>query len=213
MAWPKKLFDGVPRQWNLDQIHFTRGKHLENPEYEREMHRDGQNWLAGYIIPPFQRPLVWNEGRMIKFIESAVLGLHLGTWCYNRATNAPIEKVRMDDGRVREFYHYTDRWIIDGQQRLTALDRFFDDAFPVFGSRWSEVDRLVQRRFLNNTSFSAYETKIYDEQELRVLYDRLNFGGVPHTPDQRATKDSDVAGLFDDLIEKMESDEGARPAP
>jgi hypothetical protein len=34
--------------------------------------------------------------------------------------------------------------------------------------------------------FSAFETSIQDQLQLRALYDRLNFGGVAHTQDPRA---------------------------
>src|SRR3546814_5854747 len=64
--------------------------------------------LCGLFIPPFQRPLVWEMDRKIAFIESAYLGIHLGTIVFNDALNLP-----MVDGR----FDPTDRWLIDGQQR------------------------------------------------------------------------------------------------
>ena len=77
------------------------------------------------------------------------------------------------------------------KQRLTALDRFFDDAFPVFGEKWSEVDKIRQRHFLMSTAFTAYETRIEKVNELQDLYNRLAFGGIPHTPADIATDDAE----------------------
>lgn len=176
IAWPKKILDGSARAWSLDHLYHNKQDNVRSAHYY-----GAQTWLLGYILPPFQRPVVWSEDRMIRFIESAVLGFNLGTWCYNNAGDAPM---RIINGR--EYFHRTDLWLIDGQQRLTALDRFFDDFFPVFGLFWSEVDTVRKRNFLSSTGFPAYETRIYDETALRDLYDRLNFGGVAHTADQRA---------------------------
>lgn len=179
VEWPNKILVGTPRSWNLDHLYHNKTR---DGDSDRSMHYGVQAWLMGYILPPFQRPVVWDDGRMIRFVESAVLGFHLGTWCYNNAGDAPMRTIG-----GKEYFHKTDLWLIDGQQRLTALDRFFDDYFPVFGLFWSEVPTVRKRGFLSNTSFGAHETKIHDETTLRNLYDRLNFGGVAHTEDQRAS--------------------------
>jgi len=184
MAWPERLFRGTPRELNFYHLHLNKKELSENPEKFRSMHKPGQKWLMGYSLPPFQRPVVWEEDRMVKFIESAVLGLHLGTWVYNASDKSDTKL-----GRVT--MHITDQWLIDGQQRLTALDRFFDDAFPVFGEKWSEVDKIRQRHFLMSTAFTAYETRIEKVNELQDLYNRLAFGGIPHTPADIATDDAE----------------------
>ena len=182
MAWPNRMLDGSARSWTLNHLYHERACYLADPVKESEMFLPNQTWLMGQILPPFQRDLVWDINRMVRFIESAVYGLHLGTWVYNNAADAPMSVIN-----GKQFYHPTDKWLIDGQQRLTALDKFFNDDFQVFGSTWSQVDRPRQRMFLANTHFAAFETRIYDEAILRELYDRLNFGGVAHTEDQRAS--------------------------
>lgn len=187
MPFMRKLFDGIPRAWTLEQLYFNRKKFIEDPEADTRNNYPGQPWLMGYALPPFQRPLVWETERMEKFIESAALGLHLGTWVYNNAGDAPMA---MLDGR--KVFHETDRWLIDGQQRLAALDRFWNDDFQAFGYYWSDLARGEQRRFLSSTAFGAHETHIYDKDALRELYDRLNFGGIAHTQEQRATADDEA---------------------
>lgn len=141
-----------------------------------ECHPANAKWLLGYIIPPFQRPLVWSKEQMIRFVESAWLGLHLGTYVVNI-----MDFVNSTDA------HPLDRLLIDGQQRLNALRAYWDNEFPVFGSYWSEVfeDKPVYRRF-RNIQFGMGEVQIKDEAILRDLYNRLNFGGTAHTDDQRA---------------------------
>lgn len=184
MVWPRKLLHGIPRDWSLSYLFEKRASFLRNPTQAMEMVYPGQEMLMGHALPPFQRPPVWTREQNVRFIESAVLGLHLGTWVYNSADDAPTVKV---DGV--EVFDKTDRWLIDGRQRLTAIDQYFNCDFPVFGMTWSEVPRTEQRRFLNGTMFTAFETRITDIDHLKEIYDRLNFGGTPHRPDQRAVKD------------------------
>lgn len=183
--WPDKILDGQARNYHLDSIYHKRQASLE-ADYTTD-HYPGQQWLMGYAIPPFQRPIVWERERMIRFVESAILGLHLGTFVFNTAPN--YEMTKLEDGR--EVYIKTDQWLIDGQQRLNALDQFFSDAFPVFDVYWSNVGKNERRRILSRTPFGAFETQIKDEQALRELYDRLNFGGVAHTEEQRALPDNE----------------------
>lgn len=138
-------------------------------------------WLLGTILPPFQRAVVWDEARMVRFVESAWLGMHLGTYVVNAASD---ERMWRDDTGCERF-HPTDLWLIDGQQRLTAIDRYLDNAFPVFDCLWGELEKREQRRF-EFISFSKATIKLTDENELRELYDRMNFGGVAHTEEERA---------------------------
>lgn len=150
------------------------------------MQRDDSCWeaqpiLCGFFIPPFQRPLVWDQARKVAFIESAFLGFHLGTIVYNDALNFP-----MVDGR----FDRTDRWLIDGQQRCNALWGYVNDEFAIFAGtshehRFSDLNE-VERRTFHAINIGYTRVRTNDEAELRMLYDRLNFGGVAHTEDQRA---------------------------
>ncbi len=137
---------------------------------------DTAEWLCGHRIPPFQRPAVWSQDQKVRFIESAWLGIHLGIYVVNR-----------NDGWKNDRPHPMDLWLIDGQQRLRALDDYLGDVFPVFGYKWSELNKLERRRF-ESIPFAQATVHEANETKLRMLYDRLNFGGTPHTEDQRATK-------------------------
>lgn len=130
----------------------------------------GLKTVMGFCLPVWQRPLVWSEAQMISFIESAWLGLNLGTYTYNIA---PIG-------------HPLDNLLIDGQQRMTAIERYLADAFPVFGYRWSETTVVDKRIWSMTTIFAQYRTETTDEAVLRDYYNLTNFGGTAHEPTERA---------------------------
>ncbi len=178
-VWYKPEERGHHRMFNLDMIHGEWSRDRTEPG-RRNMNMPGQRWLAGYILPPFQRAFRWTEEQQVRFIESAARGLPLGTWTYNNAMDFPDVVVE-----GKRYYNATDRWLIDGQQRIMTLVRFFEDAFPVYGYRWSEVPKVEQVKFLMQ-AFGANELRCADEAELRRIYNLMNFGGSAHTEDERA---------------------------
>lgn len=76
-------------------------------------------------------------------------------------------------------------WLIDGQQRMTAVRDFVTDQLPIFdGVRYSQLDEITRRKRFEMVVFPSIELPYtHDEQLLRTLYERLNFGGMPHTED------------------------------
>lgn len=175
--WFEPLHFGSVRNFSLDQVHHQMVRYEADPVGYAAMHAPGQSWLCGYVIPEFQRPLVWDRDRQVAFVESARRGLNLGTWIYND-TSSVLEGPST--------FHKTDRWLIDGQQRFNALREFWHDAFPVGGLLWSEVGGRDRRKFLMQP-FTASELSVTDERDLRRIYDLHNFGGVPHLESQRAS--------------------------
>jgi hypothetical protein len=185
-VWFNPVNRGTPRAYSISHVFDQRASMARDFAEFTSMSRPGQAWLCGYVLPPFQRPVVWDEERMMRFIESAASGLDLGEWVFVDASHVPNDIV---DGK--SYFNRVDRWLIDGQQRFTALDRFWADAFPARGSTgkalyWSEVPPVERRRFMLQP-FGAKELNITDEATLRRYYDLHNFGGVPHTEDQRAS--------------------------
>lgn len=146
-----------------------------DPRYAH-LYEPDQDYLLGFFIPPFQRPHVWDQARSIRFVESAWLGIHLGTYVANSA-----DDIVKSTGK----FPRQDGWLIDGQQRLRALDGYFRDRYPVFGTLFSELTTREKRRF-GQIVFARTTIREGDEQVLRELYNRLNFGGVAHTKNQRA---------------------------
>lgn len=130
-------------------------------------------WLGCFVLPSFQRPPVWTKEQNVRFLESVWLGYDIGRYT-----------VVQNDTKWEDC-------LIDGQQRIRAILSYVNDEFPVKGENgkdylYSEITD-VDRRFFNNMVFPrAVIREKYSEKELRDIYNRLNYGGTPHTEDQRA---------------------------
>lgn len=129
----------------------------------------GGRTVMGYVIPEWQRPLVWTDGQMTSFMESVWRGLPLGSFTYNRAEiGSPLDGL-----------------LIDGQQRLHSLQCYLEDQFPVFGYRWSEVTAVDKRFFMYSTTFASYITETENVDYLKEYYNIMNFGGTAHKESER----------------------------
>lgn len=172
----KKIFSGQARSSSLETVFLEKEKRSqakEGPHYYPE-----GRVVCGYSLPIWQRDLTWNESQKIRFIESAYLGFHLGHWVFNSFDWD-------DNNRALPFSGI----LIDGQQRLNALEEYWDNKFPVAGLYWSDVEKRDKTRFLR-TGFASTEVTINDESALMEMYDRLNFGGTPHLESERAIRKS-----------------------
>ncbi|KZX57678.1 hypothetical protein A3709_18820 [Halioglobus sp. HI00S01] len=152
--------------WREHQEMVREGRQLLTVEEDR--------YACGFPLPTFQRPLCWDQSQEVAFVESAWLGLSLGSFSHHI--------MEWGQGGVAKPFS---GWLIDGQQRLTSLQRYWTDEFRVFGAYWSDLDLVEQRRF-KNIRLPHFEVALWDESRIRDLYNRLAFGGVPHTPEQRA---------------------------
>lgn len=131
-------------------------------------------YALGAPLPEWQREACWTQEQKILLIESIWVGLPIGFYVINKEDEDSSGKPLPLSGAL-----------IDGQQRMLSIEDYLDDKFKVFGAYWSEVPIGHQRHF-RRTHFPFYETNIWDEAQLRDLYNRLNFGGVAHREDQRA---------------------------
>nr|WP_250807068.1 DUF262 domain-containing protein [Neorhizobium tomejilense] len=182
--WYKPMSFGREVGGTLRTLHLRLKDFRTDPSY-RELSGDGRNgeWVMGFPIPPFQREHVWTRDQEIAFIDSARRGLPLGTYTYN-VTAGKREAERVDaDGRQ---YYYADLWLLDGMQRMTALQNFFDGHFAVEGQYWQDIGELERKFFLQDVHFAAYETQYTDEDTMRMIYDAMNYGGTAHTESERA---------------------------
>jgi len=151
---------------------------MRNPMVRYEEHLEGHSdfpnpkglrTIMGFPVPEWQRDLVWTRAQSIRFLESVWKGIPIGTFSFYQNHAEPE----------------LDGLLIDGQQRLHAIQQYLEDEFPVFGYRWSELTVVDQREF-KTRHFPSYTVKDGGEQELRDYYNLLNFGGTAHTEDQRA---------------------------
>lgn len=133
-----------------------------------------ERYACGLPIPSFQRDLAWTRQQQIRFIESAWKGIPLGTFTLHQMD------WKGGDGGAVPF----SGWIIDGQQRLTAIDAYWHDGFPVYGALWSELSQRDRREFLG-VKFGHYEVVMNSIEEIKELYLVLAFGGTAHTEADR----------------------------
>lgn len=144
--------------------------------------------IMGLYLPPFQRPEVWSIEQKQRFIESCLLGLDIGRIVISHAT---------PQGKFWE----TDGWLIDGQQRMTALRDFYDGKFTIFNdisfvdiweekidyaNDWytykseGEIHRILPRSHWKRLCFPTIVLRDTPVDVLEHLYIAMNYGGTPH---------------------------------
>lgn len=130
----------------------------------------GRRMVMGFVLPEFQRPSVWSRAQQIRFMESAWLGIPIGTYSYTELREGGLN----------------DRLLIDGQQRMSALEAYLTGEFAVFGLYWPEVSDAEKRNFRMMRKFPHFLITTGEEQYLRTYYNLMNYGGTAHTEAQRA---------------------------
>jgi hypothetical protein len=123
----------------------------------------GERQLGPFVLPNFQRPPVWTRTQQIKLLESIWDGLPIGSYVYN----------------LSGLDHPCDGWLLDGQQRITAILAYVAGEFPVYGYRFPDLD-IVERCGFMNQPIGTMQTGILSMGECREVYDRLAYGGTPH---------------------------------
>jgi hypothetical protein len=154
--------------------------------------------------PEYQRRLRWDNKRMSRFIESFIL-------------NIPIPPLFLFEVRPNEYE------VIDGQQRITAIDEFFSDRLVLAGLEYFtelngrkystlplQIRTGIERRSISYIVVLG-ETVVNDEDAFflkRTLFTRLNTGGVHLTAQE--IRNSLYAGPVNDLIRKLSEEEAFR---
>lgn len=156
---PDTWFQASSLSTTMDFIIPRPGRELRRPL------REGERQAGWFILPPFQRPSVWTQEQKVRFVESAWMGLPLGVYIWNEAYGTRF-----------------DMWLLDGQQRISALIEYMADGFPVYGRLFSELTEVDHRIWEMSTAFPCLRTNLRDEAQLRDVYERLAYGGTPHDP-------------------------------
>ena len=153
---PPRWFFGSTGNWLLEGV-------TTDFSGSRRPLAPGERVLGRFIVPAFQRPLVWMEAQKVRLIESIYIGMPIGSLVWNQtdALNA------------------CDGWLLDGQQRTEAICGYIAGDFPVGGWRYPDLPQIEQRHF-RRMSVPVIETNILDEATCREVYDRLVYGGTPH---------------------------------
>ena len=160
---PERILDGIHRAYVIDYL-VQSDKIKPTSPLERQ--------LLCWVLPPWQRDAVWSEAQQVRFIEGIFLGLGAGYYVVHGpdfkedATPLPMSG-----------------WLIDGQQRITAIDKFLKGELTIFdGVRYADIDRTTQLRRFLRTPFPCLEIPYQkNEAVLKTLYERLCFGGTPHS--------------------------------
>lgn len=171
---PRPAPRGVEQLTSMDSLHFCYSKFKKG---EDTYPTRAQRRVLGIGLPVWQRPLKWTEEHMVGYITSCWQNRNVGHWIINVLENGPDE---------------LDGLLIDGQQRLTSVERYFDNRLAIPGVDgapllWQDLSIKEQRRFLR-TPMPAFKVSYTDENELRRLSDLLNYSGVAHTDEDRAIR-------------------------
>jgi len=119
------------------------------------------------IDPDFQRPHVWTEEQQIAWLEFLMRGGKTGRTLYFNC-----------EGWMRD-------WrgpfvIVDGKQRLRAIERFLKNEIPVFGSfRRDFTDSLL---VIDSIKFNV--NSLPNRKSVLQWYLEFNTGGTPHTNEE-----------------------------
>lgn len=132
--------------------------------------------VLGYKLPVWQRHEAWTDQQCVRFLESIWMGVALGTYMVNFSVSGDDDDTHMI--------------LLDGQQRLRAIERYWRSELAVAGEdgnkyAWSELTDQEQAHFLR-IPFPWICTGYGTDEQLREAYNRHNFGGTAHTPDQKA---------------------------
>ena len=152
----------------------------ENSSGTTKMYSWADRFVCGMPLAPWQRPVVWEEKMQSRFIDA--LWAHVDTGSYMVNAWADFTGNHMETSYLSDI-------VIDGQQRLTSIERYFTDEIPataVDGRKllWSEITEMDRRAFKNKV-FPRTSIFTDDEGLLREAYDMRAFGGVRHTEDHR----------------------------
>lgn len=135
-----------------------------------------ERFVMGFPVADFQRRFKWTEEQCVKLIENIWLEHSIGSYMIN-----VLEGL---EG------HQYDGIILDGQQRLMAIQKYISNEFPVKNINgelvfWNDLPLVSQRRF-KNAHFPSIEVRVTDRAELVEIYNTFNYGGTPHTEEDRA---------------------------
>jgi hypothetical protein len=151
----------------------------------KEMYPWAERFVMGYPLAPWQRPLVWTVEQKRRFILSIWSGVDIGSYMMN-----DIYEFKKNASGVTYLKEFSEV-ILDGQQRLSAIEGYVTNAFSVPDANgsdvfWADLPRIERRRF-GTFHFGRSVIRSWNEKDLRMAYDLRAFGGTAHTEDQRAS--------------------------
>jgi hypothetical protein len=125
-----------------------------------------QDWLTkhGVILnPDFQRGVVWDENKQIKYIEYVLSGGESGRDIY---FNHPGWMSSFEGEMV----------CVDGLQRITAVQRFLNNEIPAYNTFHKDFEGRT-----NNKQFVIFVGKLQTKKDVLKWYLEMNEGRTAHT--------------------------------
>lgn len=164
---PPRLLNGITRSYTIECL-------IPTPSVEKDLAQmPNSRKIMRFVLPTWQRDEVWSLSQKVAYVEGIFLGFGAGFLVVNGrgwigASGAPAPM---------------SGWLVDGQQRVSAVRDFLNGTYPIFGSiYWSDISRSEQMSRFLTQPFPHLEIQyIGDETTLKDLYKRLNRGGSTHT--------------------------------
>lgn len=156
------------------------------------------------LNPEYQRRKRWGIVQQSKLIESFII-------------NVPIPPIFLYE------VEYAKYEVMDGLQRLTAIDDFYKGKFALDGlEEWKELngktyDKLpskvregIDRRYLSSIVLLNETAKNKEDAEFlkQIVFGRLNSGGDKLTPQE--TRNALYSGIFNNFCIQLSKDENFR---
>lgn len=167
----------------LEQDDFADGV-LSIPPEQRKLHTETYDFTVETIveklndgsifIPKFQRRYVWSDAQASRLIESLIIQCPIPVIYLNQESDERLS-------------------VIDGNQRLTTMLKYFSNEFPLKGltaypeldgSRFFELDPRFQRHIQNRTLRCIVILKDTHPQVKFDVFERLNSGATKLTPQE-----------------------------
>lgn len=133
--------------------------------------------FVGGVKKYYQRPLVWDTKQKQLLIESLYNEVDCGKVLVRERSWAELKGLKYD-GHELAFID-----IVDGKQRLSALQEFINNGFPdLQGNYYNDLSDRAQGALTSSQliSYSVLPENSLDKDVL-VQFLRLNFAGVPQS--------------------------------
>ncbi|MDE5570993.1 MAG: DUF262 domain-containing protein [Prevotella sp.] len=155
------------------------------------------------VVPTFQRKYVWDIKKASRFIESLILGF-------------PVPGIFLSRDTLCNTGNPNQMLIIDGQQRLLSLQKFYNGRFDgkVFkltgicdelnGKAYNELSSDDQMRLddaIIHATIIKQETPENDNSSIYMVFERLNTGGMLLQPQE--IRACIFYGEFNDLLNEL----------
>lgn len=159
------------------------------------------------LDPDYQRRHRWDEGTSSRLIESLILNIPI-PYIYLS------QDIDVDAEDSEDVSRYS---VIDGQQRLTAILRYFKNQFPLReldvlgelnGSFYRDLPPFLVRRLEERTIRCLRIDSTVDAQVKYDIFERLNSGSVKL--EAQELRNAVSRGPFNDLIKELSKNEDFR---